>query len=327
MNTNSNLSNENRASSRERDLAVEYRPIGSLKPQERNARTHTRKQIRQIADSIKVFGFVNPVLLDGTGGIIAGHGRVQAAKLIGMTEVPTIRLDAMSEAQKRAYIIADNKLAENAGWDPEILALELQCIIKLDPEFDVTLTGFEIAEIDILTARASDPAADAVPELAPGPPVAKAGDLWRLGEHYLLCGDARDPSNYARLMDGKRAQMVFTDPPYNVPIDGHVCGLGRIKHNAFAMATGEMSQAEFVAFLNTVLGRLAEHSADGSIHFVCMDWRHGYDLQTAARGIYTELKNICVWNKDNGGMGTFYRSKHELVFAFKRGTAPHINNF
>jgi DNA modification methylase len=327
MTINPNLCTQIDTAGLARDLVVQYLPLDRLKPHEQNARTHSRKQIRQIADSIKAFGFTNPVLLDGESGIIAGHGRVEAAKLIGMAEVPTIRLEDMSQAQKRAYLIADNKLAENAGWDPELLALELQHIIKLDAEFDLTLIGFEVAEIDVLTAPASDPVADTVPEVSPGPTVTAPGDLWRLGDHYILCGDARDTAAYARIMDGKRAQMVFTDPPYNLPIDGVVCGLGRVKHREFIMAAGEMSTAEFIAFLNTVLGRLAENSADGSIHFVCMDWRHDYELQTAARGIYTELKNICVWCKDNGGMGTFYRSKHELVFAFKHGTAPHINNF
>ena len=186
-----------------------------------------------------------------------------------------------------------------------------------------------MGEIDVLidSSRSADPKADVVPEIEDGSAISRHGDLWQLGPHRLVCGDARDPSAYDRLMDGKRAQIVFTDPPYNVAIDGHVRGLGRIKHDDFVMAAGEMTEAEFAAFLNTALKRLAEHSVDGPIHFICMDWRHAFELLTAARGIYAELKNVCVWNKDNGGMGTFYRSKHELVFVFKNGTAPHINNF
>jgi DNA modification methylase len=311
-------------------LTVVYRPPSSLKPHQRNARTHSATQIRQLAESIRTFGFTNPVLLDEEDRIIAGHGRAAAAKRLGMAEVPTIRLASMTEAQKRAYILADNKLAENAGWDRGLLALELQYIAELDASFDLTVIGFEVAEIDLLVSPTDgrDPSADAVPDLdRAAHSVSRPGDLWQLGDHRLLCGDARDPSAYDRLMGGKRAQMVFTDPPYNVAIDGHVCGLGRVKHDEFLMATGEMSEAEYIAFLNTVSGHLVDHTVDGSIHFICIDWRHAYELLAAARGRYTELKNVCVWNKANGGMGTFYRSKHELVFAFKNGTMPHINNF
>lgn len=312
-----------------RDLEVEYRPADGLTPHDRNPRTHSKKQIRQIAESIRAFGWTNPILVDAAGGIIAGHGRVEAAKLLGIERVPTIRIDHLTEAQKRAYIIADNRLAENAGWDPELLRLELQYITDLQLDFDLTLTGFETSEIDLLLqGNEQDPKADQAPEVdRSGSAITRAGDLWLLGEHRLYCGDATKTESYAALMDGKKAQMVFTDPPYNVAIDGHVCGLGSIKHREFAMASGEMSEAEFTAFLNTVFRHLITYSADGSIHFVCMDWRHIYELLSAARPLYSELKNLCIWNKDNGGMGSFYRSKHELVFALKNGTAPHINNF
>lgn len=313
-----------------RDLKITYHSPGALRPYSRNARTHSSKQIRQIAESIKTFNWTNPVLVDADGGIIAGHGRVKAAELLGLTQVPTIRIEDLTEAQKRAYILADNKLALNAGWDSELLTLELQDLITLDAEFDITVTGFETAEIDLLIegGNESDPAADAVPARDPDAPVVtRAGDLWTLGEHRLLCADATAPESFARLMAGKKAQMVFIDPPYNVPIDGHVCGLGAVKHREFAMAAGEMSETQFTAFLDTVFRQLARHSVDGSIHYVCMDWRHLFELLSAGRAAYAELKNLCVWNKSNGGMGSFYRSKHELVAVFKNGTAPHINNF
>jgi DNA modification methylase len=246
-----------------------------------------------------------------------------------MREVPTIRLAAMSEAQKRAYIIADNKLAENAGWDRQLLALELRYVIELDRDFDLDVMGFETGEVDvILDDTGASSSADAIPDAdLTAPAVTRIGDLWQLGDHRLLCGDARDPAAYTKLLGTERAQMIFTDPPFNVPITGNVSGLGRIKHEDFVMAAGEMSEAEFTAFLNTVLRCFAASSENGSIHFVCMDWRHVYELLNAARGVYAELKNLCVWNKDNGGMGTFYRSKHELVLAFKCGDGPHINNF
>ena len=310
------------------DLTIASYPIARIKPHPRNARTHTRSQIRQIAQSIKTFRWTFPILLDGNDRIIAGHARFEAAKLLGLTDVPIIRRSDMSEAQLRAYCIADNKLAERAGWDTALLKLEFEEILQLDSEFDLTVTGIELGELDVILDAGSDPAADAIPAIDPKTPtVTRPGDLWLLGKHRLLCGDARNAESYARLMDRKRAQMVFTDPPYNVPIDGHTGGLGQIHHEDFAMARGEMSEPEFIAFLDSVLGHLVQHSIEGSIHFVCMDWGHTYELLTAGRNRYQELKNLCVWNKTNGGMGTFYRSKHELVFVFKKGIAAHINNF
>ncbi len=314
-----------------KDLTVVWRNPAGLGPYERNARTHTKKQVHQIAASIREFGFTNPVLIDAEGGIIAGHGRVEAAKLLGLEKVPTIRLDHLSEAQKRAYVIADNRLAQLAGWDEELLAVELKYLSTLDLDFDVEITGFETAEIDILIENfAGDDQsdeADEVPELEEDlPPISRVGDLWLLGEHRLLCADALKPESYERLMAGARAQMVFTDPPYNVAVDGHVCGLGKIKHREFAMASGEMSESEFRAFLSTVLANLADSCADGALLYTCMDWRHLYELLTAGRNTNLALLNVCVWAKDNGGMGSFYRSKHELVCVFKAGEAPHINN-
>jgi DNA modification methylase len=310
---------------------IAYQPVGALKPYARNARTHSKKQVRQIATSIERFGFTNPVLVGDDGTIIAGHGRVAAAKLLGMTEVPTLALSHLNEAERRAYVIADNKLALNAGWDAEILAIELQGLIDLD--FDVSLTGFSYAEIDFALDDARE-ASDATPsgpeDIVPPPaanPVTKRGDLWLLGRHKLICGDARAERDYDTLLGNETADLVFTDPPYNVAIDGNVCGSGRVKHAEFAMASGEMTAAAFTTFLTETLGAMARHSRDGAIAFVCMDWRHMGELLTAGQAAFTELKNLCVWNKTNGGMGTFYRSKHELVFVWKVGTAPHINTF
>ena len=299
-------------------------------PRATNPRTHSKKQIRQIPDSIERFGFTNPILVDDAGGIVAGHGRIEAAKLLGVETVPTIRLEDLTEAEIRAYVIADNKLTENAGWDREMLATEFQGLLELDIDFDITITGFEMPEIDILigeldTDDGEDPADD-VPAVADGPPVTRPGDIWRIGKHRLICGDALDPASYARLLDGAEAQMVFTDPPYNVPIEGHVSGLGKVKHREFAMASGEMTEDQFTAFLATAFQNLAGNSADGAIQFICNDWRHMGEVIAAGGQAYTELKNLCVWSKTNGGMGSLYRSQHELVFVYKVGTAPHINN-
>ena len=308
---------------------LETIPLTALKPHDRNPRTHTKKQIRQLADSIKRFGFTNPVLVDGENRIIAGHGRVEAARLIGMTTVPVLRLEHMTEADRRAYVVADNRLAELAGWDNELLALELGAMLELDPELDLALTGFDTAEIEaLLNSLDQEATGDAPVEIdLKATLVSEVGSLWQLGDHRLICGDATDPEVYRRLLDGEKAQMVFTDPPYNVPVNGHICGLGKVKHDEFVMASGEMSEAEFTAFLTTVSRNLASFSDDGSIHFVCMDWRHLGELLAAGHAAYSELKNLIVWNKDNGGMGAFYRSKHELIFAFKNGSAAHINNF
>jgi DNA modification methylase len=312
-------------------MKTEYTLVRELRPYANNARTHSKKQVRQIANSIEKFGFCNPVLIDDDKQIIAGHGRVEAAKLLGIDAVPTCRLSHLSAAEKRAYILADNKLAEKAGWDKELLAIELQGLIDLD--FEIELTGFEMPEIDLILEDAREangvPSGpeDDVPQYSSGPVVTQAGDLWVLGSHRLLCADAREEAAYDRLLEGAKAEFVFTDPPYNVAIDGNVCGLGRIRHREFAMGSGEMSEAEFTAFLQTVSGHLAGHTIDGSIHQICMDWRHMWEMLSAGRAVYSELKNLCVWNKANAGMGSFYRSKHELIFVWKSGSTEHINNF
>jgi DNA modification methylase len=309
---------------------IETLPLASLRPWPRNARTHSRKQLRQIADSIKRFGFTNPVLIDSQNTILAGHARAMAAESLGLSEVPCLRIETMTPEEKRAYVLADNKLALNAGWDEEILAEELKGLLDLDLDFDVGITGFSVPEIDgiidgLVPEEPGDPDDDIM--AADGPARCHTGDIWQLGPHRLICASALDRDTVAALMNGERAQMVFTDPPYNVPIQGHVGGSGAVKHREFAMASGEMSEAEFTAFLRSAFQNLVDCTCDGSIHFVCMDWRHMTEILAAAGSIYAELKNLIVWVKDNGGMGTFYRSRHELIFAFKNGTAPHINSF
>ena len=313
------------------DYRIECLPIATLRPFKRNARRHSKAQVAQIAESIRRFGFTNPVLISDSGEIVAGHGRVDAARRLGMETVPTLRLSHLSETERRAYVLADNKLALNAGWDNEMLAIELQELTELD--FDLSIIGFSVAEIDLIV----DAARDADPESRPDPadevpppaacPVSQVGDVWLLGRHRLLCGDARDPGAYECLLKGRKVDAVFTDPPYNVPIDGHVTGLGRVRHREFAMGAGEMSPDAFTAFLTTTLGEAAKVCRDGAIAFVCMDWRHLSELLAAGREVFSELKNLCVWNKTNGGMGTFYRSKHEMVCVFKVGDGPHTNTF
>ncbi len=314
-------------------LAVTYRPADQLKPDPKNARQHGKAQIKKLARGIGEFGFVMPILVDRSGGVIAGHARLLAAKQLRMAQVPTICLDHLSEAQIAAYKIADNRLGELSSWDDQLLAESLRDLSLLNLEFSLELTGFDMGEIDlriesleVAPEEAKADPADTVPEPATGPAVTAPGDLWVLGRHRILCGSALEPDSYATLMDGQQAATVFTDPPYNVPIKGHVSGLGRFQHREFAMAAGEMSPAEFTAFLRQTCSLLAEHSRDGSLHMICMDWRHLPELLEAAGPVYTELKNLCVWAKDNAGMGSLYRSQHELVLVYKHGSASHRNN-
>ena len=311
-------------------LAIKYKDPRKLNPRPKNPRTHTPRQIKQIVASITEFGFINPVLIDASDGIVAGHARVAAAISMGMTDVPTVRVDHLSPPQIRAYVIADNRLAEKAGWDPTLLALELQ-ELSVQPDFDVTVTGFEMGEIDLIVSEASaaddQDEADVIPAIDRSlPAVSRPGDCWQIGDHFLLCADALKSESYEQLLGGRRAQMVFTDPPYNVRIAGNVSGLGKARHREFAMASGEMSPREFTNFLRRALTHLVDFSIDGSIHFLCMDWRHIRELADAADDVYAELKNICVWSKSNAGMGSLYRSAHEFVFVYKNGHAKHINN-
>ncbi|MGB3550596.1 MAG: DNA methyltransferase [Candidatus Binatus sp.] len=311
-------------------IKIVFRQIADLELDPRNPRAHSPRQVRQIARSIESFGFNVPVLIGAGRRVLAGHGRIMACKELGWSEVPTISLEHLSEAQARAFMIADNRLTENSVWDDRLLAEQLKELSVLDLEFSIEATGFEMGEIDLriegLTSPAEPDQADDLESVPAGPPISQAGDLWLLGEHRVLCASALDRAAYATLMEGEKADLIFTDPPYNVRIEGNVSGLGAARHREFAMASGEMSQAEFTSFLVRALSLLAGHSAEGSLHYICMDWRHTEELLNAGRTAYSELKNLCVWVKDKGGMGSLYRSQHELVFVFKHGRKPHRNN-
>ncbi len=261
-------------------LTVTYRPLGDLIPDPRNARTHPKRQIDPIRTSIEAFGFTNPILADPEGHIIAGHGRLQAARLMGLAELPVITLSGLSETQKRTLRIADNKIALNASWDLEILQLELGELGSIDVDIDITLTGFSTGEIDVILTSAVDPDDEVIPQV-PVTPRTKLGDVWILGDHRVGCGDGRDAEFLQRV----------------------------IGHGARVDA----------------LGAAARVSRDGAVHFVCMDWRHMDDVSAVGRTVYGERLNLCIWNKSNAGMGSLYRSKHELVFVYRVGTAPHLN--
>ena len=300
--------------------------INQLVPYERNARVHNPKQVTAIARSIKACGFNNPVLVDEKNVVIAGHGRLAAAKQLGLKEVPIVRLNHLNEKEKKAYIVADNRLAERASWDDKLLKLEFQ-ELSVDADFDLSLTGFSTPETDLLLYGSVGAAPE---ETYQEPPDilkrVQPGDVWALGRHKVICADSLKPSSFDALLGKEKADIVVTDVPYNVKINGHVCGNGRAKHPEFAMASGEMSETEFLQFLKRSFQNMRNYSKDGSLHFSFIDWAHVRVMLEAGNVVYDELKNICVWAKDVGGMGSLYRSRHEMVCVFKYGSAPHCNN-
>jgi DNA modification methylase len=312
-------------------MIIQEVPIGQIKPDSRNSRTHSGKQIRQIANSIVAFGYTNPLLVDEDFVLIAGYGRYKAAELVGLAQVPVIVIAGLSPARRRALAIADNKIAANAGWDRERLAIEIPELADLlnAEGLDVSILGFEPVEIDQLQTdfeeHGTDPQDNIEPNWWRAVAVSKPGDLWALGNHKLLCGDARCAGDIARLMTGCRADLAFLDPPYNLRLGG-VVGRGRTRHCEFAMASGEMSSPDYVRFLGLTLDAAASASREGAVHFVCVDWRHYPELVAAATPIYGEVINVAVWVKSNAGQGSFYRSQHEFIGVFRVGKALHLNN-
>jgi DNA modification methylase len=312
-------------------IEVVVRKCSVLKANPQNPKEHSSRQIKQIARSIQTFGFNVPVLVDRDLVIIAGHARLSAAQSLGWTEVPTIRLEHLTPAQVQAFMIADNRLAEHSTWNETLLAQNLLELSKQELDFSLETIGFEMAEIDLkieaLNAKpeAADQA-DNIPPVHEGIIVTQRGDRWSLGRHRLLCGDARAADDFSKLMEGEKASLAFTDVPYNVRIDGHASGMGRVRHREFLMAAGEMTAKEYRDFLRQTVHLHAAYSRSGSLHYVCIDWRHVGDLLSATEDVYSELKNICVWVKHNAGMGSLYRSQHEFVAVFKNGDSSHRNN-
>lgn len=310
-------------------LAVLYLPTDAIKPDPANPRTHSPPQVAAIAKSIKSFGFNVPLLIDDDHGIIAGHGRLAAAKKLGLSQVPTIALGHLSEQQRKAYMIADNRLTDLSRWDDQLLGEVLRDLSVADLDFELDTIGFSVGEIDFriegLDEKPDEDPADArvsIDEAA----VTVVGDLWQLGSHRLLCGSALDGVAWDKLMKSRKADVGFTDPPYNVKINGHVSGLGKVQHREFAMASGEMSRDEFTEFLESSFRLMAKHSKPASIHFAAIDWAHTPEMIAAGEAAFTELKNICIWSKPSGGMGALFRSQHEMFFVWKSGRGRHQNN-
>ena len=308
---------------------VEMLAIGMIKPYSKNPRVHNAKQIEKIKNSIMQFGFTAPILVDKENNIVAGHARYEAMKMLNAVQIPTIQLENLTPEQIKAYRIADNRLAEDAQWDSDILKIEFKELLELD--FDITDTGFEIPEIDSLTIELigdetkQEEDKEVYSLLDSIPQKVKKNDLWILGEHKIFCGDTLDPDSFKCLLMTEKAEIIVTDPPYNVKIKGHVCGNGKIQHTDFKMASGELTESEFMDFTQKFMENLRESSTDGSLHYIFIDWRGLKTFLTAGEQ-YDELKNICVWDKTTGGMGSLYRSQHEFVCVFKNGKNPHINN-
>jgi len=307
---------------------IAFRDVRDLAPFKANPRAHSSQQIEKIARSIAEFGFLVPILIDENNSVIAGHGRLRAAQQLGMVSVPTIQVEHLSEAQKRAYRVADNRLTELSTWDDALLAENLALLAQEDLTFDLSLSGFELPEVDILLHGGEEKTAQDDPDDAQvgiGPAVSLLGDVWELGPHRIVCGDALDPEALDRLMQGEKAAMVFTDAHYNLKVST-ISGFGRRKHREFERASGEMTSAAFTSFLQSAMALMAKHSVDGAMHFHCIDFRHLVEIQAAAAPVYSELKSLIVWVKNAGGMGSLYRNQHELILLYKLGTAPHRNN-
>ena len=309
---------------------VTLRSVDDLQNYARNARKHDAKQIGQLKNSISAFGFMNPIIVDALGVLIAGHGRLQAAIELGLQKVPVIEAPHLSDAEVKAYRLADNKIAENASWDEGLLRIELAELVDLefsgDLAFDVNTIGFETAELDLL--RGENPHGNE-PEVVEGPlevEVCKPGETWVLGEHQIACLSALNESSYRTLLNGNKPSLIITDPPYNVPVRGHVRTSGSAKHREFAMASGEMSSREFAEFLTHSLGYATSAAGAGAVMMSFIDWRHLRELDAACSGLGLEQINLCVWVKTSGGMGSLYRSQHELCGIYKIPGASHVNN-
>lgn len=303
---------------------VEDLLISALGLGRRQLRVRSKDVLMRTAASIQQFGFIVPVVIDESDKIIIGKGRVEAARLIGMTKVPCVRVSHLSDAEKRVFAIAENQLGQLAGWDAETLRIELAELSEMDLSFSLELTGFSAAKIDsiIFGGDSSNRQDNAIPAL-PDQVVSRVGDRWVLGDHVLLCADATKAESFERLLQGEQARVVFTDPPYNVQVAGHVTSGGL--HGEFVMASGEMSDDEFTGFSTDVMARAKENLIDGGLIYYCMDHRHVEHTLAAARATGLERLNIIVWDKKAGGMGSFYRSRHELIFLFRKPGASHLN--
>lgn len=310
-------------------LSIRHLSVGEIKPNPRDPRAYKKRDLRRFAKNLDVFGPIVPQVLNSDGVTLSGNVWIEAAKLAGLETLPTVTADHLTADEAEFYMVSSVRLIELGEWNKPLLGEILRDLSLKGLDLSLDMIGFDVAEIDMLIEGQDDPgvADDEADELPPaGPAVSRPGYRWTMGPHELFCGNALEPATFDALMLGATAAIVFTDPPYNVRIPGNVSGLGAVKHRDFAMATGEMNPAQFTQFLEGALGLATRHSADGSLHYIAMDWRHMYELIVAGQTVYDSLQNLCVWSKAQGGMGSLYRSQHELFFVFKKGRKPHRNN-
>lgn len=309
-------------------LHTEYLATTSLTAMPGAPRHHPKSQLRALTKSFEAFGQVLPILIDSDSRIISGHAQWEVAQRLGLAEVLAIRVEYLNEPQAKALMVALNRLGDLSKWDEPALSAILLDLHDLDLDFDIEATGFAEIEIELRIVGIDDQGG---PEETPilvgdGPTVTQPGDLWQLCNHRLLCADALQEDSWQQLLGEDRASLVVTDPPYNVPIDGNVTGLGKFRHRSFSMATGELSPDEFTVFLRTCMGHAHRWSQPGSVHVWAMDWRHVHEITTAGNAVYERYLNMAVWVKDRPGMGSFLRSQHELFFIYAKGGAPSRNN-
>ena len=302
--------------------------IGQVKPYPGQARTHNKRQIEKLKKLIRHFGQVTPIIVDRDGVIIDGHAVWRAMQELGSGEIAAVVVANRTGPEIKALRLALNRIPKDAAWDDERLREELEQLVSLS--FDLELTGFDAVEIDHLL-EIDAPKLNVTPDgeqiAAPqGPAISAIGDIWICGRHRMGCGDARDQTFVDKARGDLPASMCFIDPPYNVPIAGFVTGKGRVQHREFVQGTGELSPDQFTAFLAESLSVLQQSATDAALIYACMDWRHIYELLAAGRQRDLELHNLCVWAKTNAGMGSLYRSQHELICVFKAGPAKNINN-
>jgi DNA modification methylase len=309
---------------------IERRQLTAIKLRDRRTRTHSAKQIAQLTTAIQAFGEIVPLVIDEYDVLLDGYARYEVYQRLGMKDAAVIQISHLGPEEKRLFALSCNRLAEMAEWDETALRIEFEELLVLDPDIELELSAFQYAEVDQLLDNATSAVEEQ--ETAPLPrrdmsPATRPGDLWLLDEHRLLCGNALEADAYDTLLRGEVAQMAVTDMPYNVPISGHVCGLGTVKHREFVMGAGEFTPREFTAFMHTALCLIAKNTIPAGIVYAFMDFRSIRELLEAGSEVPLEYKQLCIWVKTNAGLGGFYRNQHELVAVFKNGPGKHINNF
>jgi DNA modification methylase len=304
---------------------MEMARLDSIHLNPNRLRKSNRESRRRLSKSVDKFGIKGALIVDrDTRMIVAGNALWEAARDLGLDEVPIILESFATEADRRAFILTHNRLAEDSSWDMKLVQAELKFLLA--QHYDFEITGFSTNDLDFAFVTESDPKKDEV--IVPNAwarAVSRMGDRWAVGPHVIVCGDSLEPFSYDLALGGKLADAVFSDPPYGVSVSNHVTTTNRFRE--FAMMSGKQTEAELTAFFRRVFRNCVQYSRPASIHFQCIDWRHVREMIDAAEGVYTEFKNICVWDKGVPALGSMYRSQHEFILVFKSGRGRHVRNF